>query len=367
MTRYLSFLYTLFLGLSLSSCATLFNRPTTRITLHTPSPAEVTVYNPITSPDQAVIHSSLPLKTYNNQLQLSVTRSPQHLVIHVHTDSLGQELKIGARNSFAYWSNLAFIYGIGMLVDRTHPKRYTYPRHIYIQPNHSPHKYLLYDPQIRGTRMPLFKITPLKLIGFDNPGVEIAIEKATSHRWSTQLMGSYLFPSSLWVNDWYPRNSGYRIAIEQRHYFLSTAPLGGYSALEVNYLNRHAEDSWQFVHRSNAIDSLPMNQQKLTTESYRIFKQTVSIQFKIGYQFSRGKMLFDFYGGLGVRYKDVRETGKTPSQDVVHYRESIRLKKIGNESGQYWTVSLPLNFRVGYYFGHRARPIPKTYYNEDYN
>ncbi len=110
--------------LLLSSCASVFNSQTTKVTLHTVSPSRI-VFNNDTIP------------TSDNQVKIKVYRKQQPLVITTITDTLTKEYQIASKNSTAYYSNIFFNYGLGMLVDMDNPKRFTYPSHVFLNPKDS--------------------------------------------------------------------------------------------------------------------------------------------------------------------------------------------------------------------------------------
>ena len=97
--------------LTCTSCASLFNRPARPMTLITDAPARVIVYDDT-------------LSTIHNEIKFMVGRQKDPLPITVFNDAVSKNLSIVSHNSFAYWANLGFLYGLGMLDDKDNPKRY---------------------------------------------------------------------------------------------------------------------------------------------------------------------------------------------------------------------------------------------------
>ncbi|MEZ4995859.1 MAG: hypothetical protein R2824_35915 [Saprospiraceae bacterium] len=116
-----------------SSCATLFNPRTERIDIITTEPARIVVF-------QDTFHQ------IDQRARLQVPRSMQPLRVEVITDSVSNDFFIGSKNSFAYWINIYFNYGLGMLIDSDSPKRYSYPSLVYIDPLQANGQYHLIDP-----------------------------------------------------------------------------------------------------------------------------------------------------------------------------------------------------------------------------
>ena len=104
----------------MTSCATIFNSPHKTITVHTTEPSKI-------------VHKQDTIRTIDNKAHLRVERKNEPLSFVATTDSLGKSVEVGYINSPLFWLNInPFNYGIGMLVDRNNPKRYSYPEKIFI-------------------------------------------------------------------------------------------------------------------------------------------------------------------------------------------------------------------------------------------
>ena len=111
--------YILTISVLMTSCATIGNQPYTNIKVYTTEPSEI-VYEQNTA------------KTKNNKAKLRVERKNETLSIVAITDSLTKFVEIEPINSFFYWCNIVCNFGIGMLVEKDHPHRYSYPQRIYL-------------------------------------------------------------------------------------------------------------------------------------------------------------------------------------------------------------------------------------------
>ena len=96
-----------------------------------------------TTEPSGIILNKDTFQTIDNKAVLMVERKKEALNITASTDSLSKSLEIESKNSIAYWSNIFFNYGIGMIVDRQHPKRYSYPQKIYINSADKVNRYSL--------------------------------------------------------------------------------------------------------------------------------------------------------------------------------------------------------------------------------
>ncbi len=124
-------LYILIASIFLTSCATIINQSHEVITIYTTQPGKI----------------SLKRDTFNtndNKVYLKVERKKEPIEITASTDSCTKTIEVKPQNSFAYWSNIICNYGIGMLVDRKNPKRYSYPQRIYINSTDTISRYYRY-------------------------------------------------------------------------------------------------------------------------------------------------------------------------------------------------------------------------------
>lgn len=127
----------LFLALAFgfSSCATILNGRKERVDIITPVPARAVV-------GQDTFHFS------DSRIRLRVDRSEQPLVVKLLAGDFANEYHVFSRNSFAYWLNLYANYGLGMIVDFNSPRRYSYPRRVYLNPLDGRSNYTLWQPPL---------------------------------------------------------------------------------------------------------------------------------------------------------------------------------------------------------------------------
>ncbi len=118
----------------LNSCATILNSKKTKLKIISNKPANVIIHK------DTLIDSS-------TKKQVFVSRSKAPLRITVFNDTIQKTIAIKSKNSFAYWLNLYPItLWTGFLIDRHKPKRYAYPKLIYIDLNDTIPRYFTYYP-----------------------------------------------------------------------------------------------------------------------------------------------------------------------------------------------------------------------------
>jgi hypothetical protein len=328
------------ISLIFSSCATLLNSRTEGLTIVTNEPSKIQI-------EKDTIHSK------STQHYVAVERSKDSLEISAFTESKRKTINVKSSNSFAYWLNLyPSTAWTGFLIDKNNPKRYTYPKIIYIDLNQNGNNYLKYKPldTVYSKYNNILKITPLKTLGVMNSGLEISYEKKFSNYFTTQFTATYLFPVNVWdVNhDFKPNIKGFQLAIEEKFYFKRSAPIGPYISLEFNYLKNQYHDIWHF----ETDDIYPDTSYNYTnySDTFGIKKQTFSLNFKLGYQIVRQRFSIDLYAGLGIRYKDVVHFDRIKPEDKMEIPRHPNFFYITNKNGQYWTISIPLNIRIGWTF-----------------
>jgi len=126
-------LYILTVSILMTSCATFMNQPHKNLTIYTTEPGKI-IYNGDT------------IKTTDNKAYIRVERNKEPFSFIATTDSLAKTVQVKSKNSFMFWSNIFCNYGIGMLVDRKNPERYSYPRSIYLNSADTTSRHFSYGP-----------------------------------------------------------------------------------------------------------------------------------------------------------------------------------------------------------------------------
>lgn len=118
--------YLLFACVLFSSCATILHSPVQRVVIITDKRVQVLAVEKATFIDSSLASNDFGRAYY-------VIRNSRPLRIDLAIDTLTKKsLYLKPKNSLAFWYNIFFNYGIGMLVDMNNPKRYRYRRNNYI-------------------------------------------------------------------------------------------------------------------------------------------------------------------------------------------------------------------------------------------
>lgn len=330
---------TLFSFIFLSSCASILNSPTQKLHLKTSEPAKI------------IINDDTLSKIAENHYVL-IERNKNPLAITAISAGKSKTISVDSRNSFAYWLNLyPSTLFLGFLIDYDSPCRYSYPRTIYLNTKDSTGKFLKYIPlEAELTNKYILKITPWKTMTFINSGLELGLERKFSNIFSTQVSASYLFPNNIYDLDYdfKPQIRGFQLAIEEKLYYKSSAPVGPYLGGEFSYLRNRYHECWYFGVKD--IYNNPNYAYDNYLDTFGIKKQTFSLNLKLGYQLVKKRVIMDFYGGIGIRYRIVSHFDRINPLDEMEMPIDFNLYYISILNGKFWTVSLPFNFRIGWTF-----------------
>lgn len=194
----------------------------------------------------------------------------------------------------------------------------------------------------------VLKANPLKLIDLSNPALELSYERAIGQHFAAEWMASYLLPFSVYSigQEPAPETKGYRLSMAGKYYYRGNAPAGGYLALELDHLRNRYRDEWDFGPPGTLQDS----SSSFLPDTYTVSKRTFSLNLKFGYQFIEKRMSFDLFAGIGVRYRDVVHTDRTDPDHVMRPPYHPIVPYLKSLPGQYWAVSIPMGFRLGWAF-----------------
>ena len=101
-----------------------------------------TIYT--TEPTKIVFHNDT-IKTSKNKAKLTIERKNAPIEIIAITDSLKKKVTINRITSSVYWLNIPYNLGIGMLIEKNNPKRFTYPLRIYLNSSDTINRHFSYE------------------------------------------------------------------------------------------------------------------------------------------------------------------------------------------------------------------------------
>lgn len=192
------------------------------------------------------------------------------------------------------------------------------------------------------------KFSPIRVLDPFNPGFEISYERVYS-RWSTQVSAALLAdPFKLTGHD---RYTGVRLALEQKYFFIVSRKFRPYVSLD---LVQHQIT----IRRTDEFSPYPdgylyaddSTYYEVYSDSYRIEKQMVTVNTKIGIQANLGKVVLDLGVGVGLKFKTVQHFERTNLGHTIVQGVDEVPSIATIDRGRYTTPNLPLNLKVGLLF-----------------
>ena len=158
------------------------------------------------------------------------------------------------------------------------------------------------------------------------------------------MIVSYLLPEKIltYKNETPANIKGLRLSLEERLYLKKSAPIGPYMSLEIDFLKS------QYRHSSSFVSKL--KEDSTYNDVFNIKKYLYTLNYKIGYQKNLNRVSFDIYVGLGLRYRNVTHFNRMhPEDEMLTPRHPI-IDYISNREDKNWTISIPLNLKIGWLF-----------------
>ncbi len=330
----------------LQSCALLFNGPNKKVTVYTDG-------------DQKVVYKKDTLPTFQGSSVLMVPRAKEPIQLTVVNDSAKHQVLVLSKPSLAFWSNIFFNNGIGMIADAFTPKRFTYPSNVALFGLRSDtivSKGPFFQSEIRGPQhqqkdaVHLLKVSPQRMINFLQPSLELSYEVRNNRSFTTQFTAAIMAPK------------GYRGALEQKFYFDKRAPFGPYISLGVDFQANRFERIHSYVDKALIPDSLDYKdyyhyEDSLSyLDSVTVRREIFNLNWKVGIQGQKGQLCYDFYFGLGYRYRSVVYEGRiNPLHDETDRRHPNFFSLL-NE-GSYPLMNITAGFRIGYVFPYKKKRV----------
>ncbi|WP_299122778.1 hypothetical protein [uncultured Winogradskyella sp.] len=339
------FLKLILLLLLCTSCATLVNGKTTRVTITAPTNTRVEFNNGTSTVEDGTT-------------EIFPKRTKDSLVIKLSNGSISNDFKFPRKTSPAIFFNLfiPYSFGAGFLVDLTNQKRFTYQKHLYFQIDSSTNTF--YIPKKKALRFNKNDIfiytTPLKAIdAFSQPMLTIGAEYFFADRMS--ISGEYgtVYTDRLGGEPDFKlvENKGRMFRYELKYYNLvnvsSNPRINEYIGLEARFLRYQFNDDLRFTRTNEDISYF-------VRETFAVQKSIDVFNLKYGINFPIGKRLYlDLYSGFGLRFVEIKNPNRNynPETDVLDedidgYFLNFRRSNIqGVDDGT------EFNFTLGFKFG----------------
>jgi hypothetical protein len=322
-----------------NSCASIFNGTKTVVKISADEESLVDFQN-----DSIIVDKK--------QIVLRPKRSKKPLEIEIIKDSVNDKFSFEHRVSSLYWMNIFSNYGIGLLVDLTNDKRFTYKRNIHFANDNKTKKIMLSDKKI--TKLPKNKFflytSPLQALDFFSiPIFTLGTEFFIRDNFS--LSAEYGFRNSNFHNN--EVNVTY-LEEKAKLYRIETKFYNGINVLK----NVHVNEYWGIEFReiksqyNDKIEYSFINGQNTFIEDDFATRKRVSIiNLKYGFIMPIGKRFyFDFYTGFGIRIKKF-DYINLEYNEAIHLLEEDNFFSFDFREFNNYTKKSTLNYSLGFKFG----------------
>lgn len=329
--------------LALSSCATIINSRTVLVQVIADRPMDLVL-------DQ----DTFP--RHSDTITLILPRAKETVALLLLGDSVERSIALRSKLSPVYWFNTVPYFVPGLAIDRLSPKRFDYPRQIYVDMRPDGHEgYIVYSPRDTAAfaGAGILKTTPSRPFGLVFSGLDLEYEHVIDRHWT--LSGGLTHYYAPWYERSYgDRLSGNAFRLEPRYYMRPTAPRRGYLGLSATYAQTERRTSQLFADPEQLElwpdTGLLENYYEGYMDTIGVEGRTFSLALMCGYQWVHNKWAIDVYGGIGIRHQDIVHKGRRNQDDVLHAYHHPNFMHRFIREGRYWTYSLPINVKLGYVF-----------------
>ncbi len=285
--------YALLTLILLTSCATLFNGKRTKVKLYTPEHTTVNYDNETYTPTNGVI-------------KLYPLRANADLKFTVSNDSISSDFSIEQRLSPLFFLNIIQNYGIGMLLDLTNDKRFTYIGHLQFEIDTISKTFRFSNQTLNPFNRHTFFLytSPLKAIdAFSQPMLSLGAEYFFTDTMSFSAEYATVYTERLGDNTKFKvvDNKGRSFRYELKYYNLfhltNNPNINEYIGLEARFIRYQFNRNIDYTTTLNEI-SYSINEPIAVQKSVDIFNLKYGLNFPIGKRF-----FLDLYSGFGVRLK----------------------------------------------------------------
>jgi hypothetical protein len=328
--------------LILNSCASILNGERTSIKISSDNESE-TVFKKDT------------IFTNQKQSIIRPLRSKKTIKISVLKDSLKQDFYLKPKLSSILWLN-AYTYGLGMFIDRSSNKRFTYKHNLHFVTDSVSQKIVISRKKVALLPKNKFFLFTTPLLAFDFfsiPILSLGLEYFIKDNLSLSAeYGVKLYSiNSQKPKVSYLKDKALTYRLEAKWYnginLTKNVHLNEYIALEFREISSQYNDHINYFERNDS------NRNNYIIDDFATIKRVTILNLKYGLLVPLGnRFYFDFYSGFGIRIKRFNhlnlEYNKTIHQiyDEDEIFPSFPLRGFKN-----YTQKPFLNYSLGFKFG----------------
>ncbi|EPR69773.1 hypothetical protein ADIWIN_4048 [Winogradskyella psychrotolerans RS-3] len=330
----------------LNSCATIFNGRHTKVNIYAPQNTTVELEN-----------SSILID--KGKAKIFPERSKDSLRFTLKNDSISSDFTFKRKVSGLLYGNL-FIpatLGVGLLIDLTNQKRFTYKRHMLFEIDSTTNEFKISKEKIIDFKQHTTFIytSPLLAIDlFSQPMISLGFEYFPLKNFSISAEYATIYTKKLRDDSNFKlvKNKGRSFRYEVKYYnlisLIDNPRVNEYIGLEARFIR-------QYYNKNISYDRTNQDINYYINEPIAVQKSVDIVNLKYGLNFPIGKRMFiDLYSGFGIRNKTFKNPNLAynPETDRLsdHYEDSHFII-IENAYLEGRDDTTEFNFALGFKFG----------------
>jgi hypothetical protein len=323
----------------LNSCASIFNKDTAVIKISSDKKSQV-------------IFKQDTLQIHKKQIKIRPKRAKEVVKLTVLKDSLQKDVYLESKISTLFWANILYTYGLGMIVDLTNDKRFTYKHNLHFVTDSITNTIEISNKKITSIPKNSFFIytSPLQFLDFFNiPMATVGTEYFPIENFSVSAEAGFRFTdfSNRDVNIEFLDEKARLLRFEGKWYnainLSNNVHLNEYIGLEYRQIKSQYNDNLEYFNR-NGLDNLIIDD-FATVKTVSIINLKYGILMPIGDNF-----YFDFYTGLGVRTKQF-DYRNLEYDRQIHEITNDGVSILGIRRFKDYDKRTFLNYSLGFKFG----------------
>lgn len=324
----------------LNSCASIFNKDTTVVKISA-------------NTESQVVFKQDTLKINREQITIRPKRSREAIKLTVLKDSLQKDVYLESKLSTIFWANILYNYGLGLLVDLTNDKRFTYKHNLHFVTGSLSNTIELSTKKITVLPKNTFFVytSPLQFLDFFNiPMGTLGIEYFPVDNFSTSAEFGYR------GSDFYSREDNLQLLDEKARMlrfegkwynainFTGNVHLNEYLGIEYRELKSQYNDNINYSTTDNTGNFVSISNDFATVKTVSMVNVKYGLLVPLG-----DKMYFDFYSGLGVRIKRFDHQNLEYNREIhdLEFDDSIFDFRTFRDYDKRSFLNLSLGFKFG--------------------
>ncbi|NRD20197.1 hypothetical protein HNV08_09055 [Winogradskyella eckloniae] len=281
------------LSVVLTSCTTILNGRTTRVNIYADQNSKVEYKS-----------EELPLE--NGTTTIYPFRSNEPLEFTISNDSISTDIRINREISSLIYLNIPYTYGLGILVDLTNDKRFTYRRNLFLEIDSTANRFKIFEGKARPFKQhqTFIYTSPLMAMDvFSQPQISLGVEYFPLNNLSFSAEYSTVYTERLGSSSRteFFENKGRSFRYELKYYnltqFVRNPKVNEYLGFEARFVRYQYNKSIEY-YRNNENINYYVKEQIAVQKSLDIFNIKYGLNFPVGKQ-----MYIDLYTGFGIRNK----------------------------------------------------------------